>query len=86
MREYLGENGPKVTSEEFLAARRAAETIVREKIEKEKKELEERNKAVEARKRVAEYFRKKGSPYVITEKDVLEAEKLTGQKFDERKN
>jgi hypothetical protein len=86
MREHFRENSHQVTSEEFLAARRAAEAIVREKIEKEKKEAEERNKVIEARKKVAEYFGRKGGVHVINEKDVIEAEELTGQKFNEKKN
>lgn len=75
-----------VTPEELMAAKKAAEVAAREKEEKMAKEAEENAKFARAREKMKAYLEEKAPVHVITDKDIEEAEKFTGQKFEEKNN
>jgi len=75
-------NKPNASPEEMVAAKRAAEIAAKEKAESRKKEESEEAKFKLARERIA-YEQEHNPPtHEISDKDIQEAEELTGQKFD----
>lgn len=81
MEFYKSSKNPKASPEEVMAALRAADAVARENEEKRKKIEAEHEETLRLTRLMQEEQERTGKPYEIGEKEIEDAEKISGQKF-----
>lgn len=81
MEFYKSSKNPKASPEEVMAALRAADAVARENEEKRKKTEAEHEETMRLTRLMQEEQARTRKPYEIGEKEIEDAEKVSGQKF-----